>query len=59
MTSAVEEFLKNIGSRPLTDQEARELRLLRIKEGEGGGISGLLDALEEQSNTIKDKNNQA
>jgi len=46
MTITAKEFLKNIGSRPLTDQEIRELHILRIREGDAG-LSGFLDAFDE------------
>lgn len=44
MTDAVQEFLRKIGPRALTDAEARELHLLRLKSGHTGN-SGVLDVL--------------
>jgi hypothetical protein len=44
MATSVEEFLKKIGPRQLTDAEARELQLLRLKEGHKGN-TGVLDIL--------------
>lgn len=43
-----EEYLKQIGDRPLTEEEAKKLHLLKIKEGKASGASALLDALEEE-----------
>lgn len=44
MSDAVQEFLKKIGPRQLTAEEARQLQLLRIQAGETGN-SGLIEAL--------------
>ena len=38
MKDKIEEFLKNIGPRTLTLDEARELHILRLKAGDTAGI---------------------
>jgi len=48
MSDAVQEFLKKIGPRQLTEEEARQLQLLRLKAGEKG-IGGVIDALAEEA----------
>jgi hypothetical protein len=44
MAETVKEFLAKIGTRKLTDDEARQLHLLRLKEGHGGN-TGFIEIL--------------
>lgn len=44
MSKSVQEFLKKIGPRELTAAEARELQLLRLKEGHPGN-TGVVEIL--------------
>jgi hypothetical protein len=59
MSEKVEDFLKKIGPRDLTDAEARALLLLRLEEGEEvQGIGGLTTSLakgEDKGGTGKSK----
>ena len=48
MSDAVQEFLKAIGPRKLTDEEARQLHLLRIREGHDDGL-GFIQILAERA----------
>jgi hypothetical protein len=54
MATSVQEFLKKIGPRELTDAEARELQLLRLKEGHKGN-SGVLNILAGKDEKKDDK----
>jgi len=46
MTDAVAEFLKKIGPRKLTDDEARQLHILKLQQGtaSNSGAAGILSA---------------
>ncbi|MBI1216527.1 MAG: hypothetical protein GC185_12010 [Alphaproteobacteria bacterium] len=48
MTDAVQEFLDKIGPRKLTEEEARALRLLKLRAGLAPDDSGLLDKMSEK-----------
>jgi len=44
-SDCIQEFLEKIGPRALTDAEARELHLLRIRAGKDDDISGVIEKL--------------
>ena len=52
MSDSVQEFLKKIGPRKLTDDEARQLQLLRIKEGHPSN-TGFIEILAERAKAKK------
>lgn len=41
----IQSFLAKIGPRALTDQEAKELQLMRIRAGKGQTASGVIEKL--------------
>lgn len=45
MASKVQEFLEKIGPRELTDAEAKQLHLLKIREGKASTASGVIEKL--------------
>jgi hypothetical protein len=45
MSESSHEFLAKIGPRQLTDEEARQLHLLRIREGKASSIIGVIEKL--------------
>ena len=48
MRESSQVFLARIGSRPLTDAEARQLHMLRISEGKASTITGVIERLAEE-----------
>lgn len=54
MAESVQEFLKKIGPRKLTDEEARQLQMLRLKEGHDGD-TGFIEILADEARGKKGK----
>ena len=54
MAETVQEFLKKIGPRKLTDDEARQLQMLRLKEGHDDD-TGFIEILAEEAKGKKGK----
>lgn len=54
MAETVQEFLKKIGPRRLTDAEARQLHLLRLQEGHRGK-TGVIEILANRAAASKAK----
>jgi hypothetical protein len=49
MSESSQEFLARIGPRQLTDAEARQLHILRIREGKASSIIGVIERLAEEA----------
>jgi hypothetical protein len=49
MSERSQEFLARIGPRQLTDAEARQLHMLRIREGKASTITGVITRLAEEA----------
>ena len=45
MSESSQEFLAKIGPRQLTDEEARQLHMLRVREGQASTITGVIARL--------------
>lgn len=54
-SDGIQEFLAKIGPRALTDAEARELHILRIRAGKDDDISGVIEKLAAEADR-KEKN---
>lgn len=54
MAESVQEFLKKIGPRKLTDEEARQLQMLRLKEGHDDD-TGFIEILADEAKGKKGK----